>query len=71
MISGYQLPYKSEKLLKTERALSVQVRLTGIDDDAQCDRTKTVKNNGASVAYLFIMAAHAYARKAIPGASTL
>jgi len=48
VISGFQLPYKSEKLLKTDRALSVQVRLTGVDDDVQCDRTKTVKNNGPS-----------------------
>jgi len=47
VISGYQLPYKSEKLLKTERALSVQIRVTGVDEDIQCDRTKTVKNNGS------------------------
>jgi len=46
VISGYQLPYKNEKLVKAERALSVQVRVVGVEDDAQCDRTKIVKNNG-------------------------
>ena len=49
MISGYQIPYKSEKLIKTERPLSVQVRVTGVEEDIQCDRTKTVKNNGPYV----------------------
>jgi len=49
VISGFQLPYKSEKVLKAERALSVQVRVIGIDDDIQSDRTKLVKNNGQLV----------------------
>jgi len=52
VISGFQLPYKSEKVLKTERALSVQVRVMGIDDDIQTDRTKVVKNNGLSDYYI-------------------
>ena len=46
MISGFQLPYKSEKQLKADRVLSVQVRVGGVDDDVQSDRTRIVKNNG-------------------------
>ena len=48
VICGYQLPYKSEKMLKGERSLSVQVRVIGVDDDVQSDRTRVVKNNGQS-----------------------
>ena len=46
IISGHQLPYKSESSLKSERNLYVQVRLSGVDKDNQKEKTKNVKNNG-------------------------
>ena len=46
VISGHQLPYKSESNVKKERDVSVQVRIAGVEVDTQRDRTKTIKNNG-------------------------
>jgi len=46
VISAYQVPYKNEKSLKSERSLTVQVKIVGVEADVQCSRTKTVKNNG-------------------------
>jgi len=45
-LSGHQIPYKSDKMIKSERSLLVQVRVSGVDTDNQVVRTKTVKNNG-------------------------
>ena len=33
-------------MIKSERSLLVQVRVSGVDTDNQVVRTKTVKNNG-------------------------
>ncbi len=46
VISGHQLPYSSEKQLKTDRRLYVQIKVTGVESDEQKNKTKIVKNNG-------------------------
>lgn len=46
IISGHQLPYKSESSLKSERNLYVQVRISGVEKDNHKEKTKNVKNNG-------------------------
>ena len=46
MMSGHQLPYTSEKQLKAERRLYVQIKLSGVEQDEQKEKTKAVKNNG-------------------------
>ena len=45
-MSGYQIPFNSEKSVKSDRSLSVQIRVTGVDADVQKEKTKSVKNNG-------------------------
>ena len=46
IISGHQLPYKSDSNVKNKRDVSVQIRIAGVEADVQRERTKTIKNNG-------------------------
>ena len=46
MMNGHQLPYTNEKQLKAERRLYVQIKLSGVEQDEQKEKTKAVKNNG-------------------------
>jgi hypothetical protein len=46
VIGAHQVPYKNEKILKSERQLTVQIRIHGVDNDIQLSRTKSVKNSG-------------------------
>ena len=46
VISGHQLPFRSEGSVRGRRELSVQVRVCGVDADVQHARTKSVRNNG-------------------------
>ena len=45
-LSGHQIPYKSDKMIKSERNLFLQIRVSGVELDNQLIRTKIVKNNG-------------------------
>ena len=55
VISGHQLPYSSEKQLKTDRRLYVQIKVTGVESDEQKNKTKIVKNNGNVLLILVIL----------------
>ncbi len=46
VITGHQLPYSSEKQLKADRRLYVQLKVTGVECDDQKNKTRIVKNNG-------------------------
>ena len=44
---GYQIPYKSDKLIKTDRSLTVQVRTAGgVEANNQTLKTSSVRSNG-------------------------
>lgn len=46
VISGLQLPYKTEEKTKSERNLHVQIKIAGVDADNKKEKTKSMKNNG-------------------------
>ena len=46
VISGHQLPYKSDSSVKKERELSIHIRVAGVEADTFKAKTKAVKNNG-------------------------
>ena len=45
-LSGHQIPYKCDRVIRSERSLLVQVRASGVEADNQVVRTRTTKNNG-------------------------
>ena len=47
-IRGYQIPYKSDRAVKSDRSILVQVKTVGIEADDQLQRTTAIKNNGGS-----------------------
>ena len=40
------MPYKSDRMIRSERSLLVQVRVSGVEADSQLVRTNAVRNNG-------------------------
>ena len=46
VISGNQIPYKSESNIRKDRELHVLVRVAGVEADNQKEKSKTVKSNG-------------------------
>jgi hypothetical protein len=45
-LHGHQIPYKADKVIKSERSLLVQVKVVGVEADNHVLRTRPVKNNG-------------------------